>query len=72
MTRGSTSPSSALQIRAAISRGFEPGAALPEGHPAAGKEAVGGKATVYVCEGPVCSLPITDPAALEADLRRRR
>ncbi len=49
-----------------------PGAALPEGHPAAGKDMVGGKATAYVCEGPVCSLPITDPAALDADLRRRR
>ncbi len=49
-----------------------PGAALAESHPAAGKEAIGGKATAYVCEGPVCSLPITDPAALEADLRRRR
>jgi uncharacterized protein YyaL (SSP411 family) len=33
---------------------------------------VGGKVTAYVCEGPVCSLPITDPAALDADLRRRR
>jgi uncharacterized protein YyaL (SSP411 family) len=49
-----------------------PGAALPEGHPAAGKDMVGGKVTAYVCEGPVCSLPITDPAALDADLRRRR
>ena len=49
-----------------------PGAALAESHPAAGKEAIGGKATAYVCEGPVCSRPITDPAALEADLRRCR
>jgi uncharacterized protein YyaL (SSP411 family) len=49
-----------------------PGAALPEGHPAAGKDMVGGAVTAYVCEGPVCSLPITDPAALDADLRRRR
>jgi uncharacterized protein YyaL (SSP411 family) len=49
-----------------------PGAALPEGHPAAGKDMVGGKATAYVCEGPICSLPITDAAALDADLRRRR
>jgi hypothetical protein len=48
-----------------------PGAALPEGHPASGKEQVGGRATAYVCEGPVCSLPLTDPAALAEDLRRR-
>jgi hypothetical protein len=48
-----------------------PGAALPEGHPAVGKEAVDGRATAYVCEGPVCSLPFTDPEALAADLRAR-
>lgn len=37
---------------------------LASGHPAAGKEPVDGKATAYVCDGPVCSLPITDGAAL--------
>ncbi len=47
-------------------------APLPNGHPAAGKETVGGAATAYVCEGPVCSLPMTDPSALAADLRQRR
>jgi hypothetical protein len=47
-------------------------AALPAGHPAAGKDAVEGRATAYVCEGPVCSLPLTDPAALAADLARRQ
>ncbi len=49
-----------------------PEAALPEGHPAAGKGQIGGRATAYVCEGPVCSLPLTDPAALAADLAQRR
>jgi hypothetical protein len=49
-----------------------PGQALPPTHPAAGKRQVGGRATVYVCEGPVCSLPLTDPSALAADLGRRR
>jgi uncharacterized protein YyaL (SSP411 family) len=48
-----------------------PGAALPEGHPASGKAQIGGVATAYVCVGPVCSLPLTDPAALIEDLRRR-
>jgi hypothetical protein len=33
-------------------------AALPAGHPAFGKGLLGGKAAAYVCEGPVCSLPI--------------
>ncbi len=45
---------------------------LPEDHPAAGKEMAGGRATAYVCEGPVCSLPLADPEALAADLQRRR
>ena len=42
---------------------------LPEGHPAAGKAAVEGRPTAYVCRGPVCSLPVTDPDGLEALLR---
>jgi hypothetical protein len=37
---------------------------LPEGHPASGKGMVDGKATIYVCHGQTCSLPITDPATL--------
>ena len=41
------------------------GAALPEGHPAAGKNARDGKATAYVCRGMTCSLPITDPDELD-------
>jgi len=47
------------------------GAELPESHPAAGKGAVGGGATAYLCEGTTCSLPITDAATLEAALARR-
>jgi uncharacterized protein YyaL (SSP411 family) len=35
-----------------------PDEALPAQHPAHGKTLVDGKATAYVCEGPVCSLPI--------------
>ena len=49
-----------------------PGSALPPSHPAAGKDQAADRATVYVCEGPVCSLPFTDPAALAADLDKRR
>jgi uncharacterized protein YyaL (SSP411 family) len=48
-----------------------PGAELPDGHPAAGKGMLDDKPTAYVCEGPVCSLPLNDAAALAADLRRR-
>ena len=43
--------------------------ALPPGHPAHGKGLVGGRPAAYVCRGPVCSLPITDPAQLETVLK---
>ena len=37
---------------------------LIAGHPAAGKTRIDGQATAYVCHGPVCSAPLTDPQAL--------
>ena len=48
-----------------------PGASLPPSHPAAGKTQSGGKATAYVCDGPVCSLPLADPSSLERHLASR-
>jgi uncharacterized protein len=39
---------------------------LPDTHPAAGKVPVDGKAAVYVCRGEACSLPMTEPEALDA------
>jgi uncharacterized protein YyaL (SSP411 family) len=48
-----------------------PAADLPAGHPAHGKGTLGGAATAYVCEGPVCSAPLTDPVALAEDLKAR-
>ena len=45
-----------------------PSAELPLGHPAEGKELVGDKATVYICRGQTCSLPITDPDELRQAL----
>ncbi len=45
-------------------------AALPAFHPAQGKIAPGGAPAAYVCRGPVCSLPIADPAELEAALAK--
>jgi uncharacterized protein YyaL (SSP411 family) len=41
-----------------------PGDALPEDHPAFGKGLVQGRPAAYVCDGPVCSLPLTEPQAL--------
>ena len=45
--------------------------ALPDQHPAKGKTAIDGHETAYVCQGPVCSAPVTnaaDLAKLLADL----
>ena len=39
--------------------------ALAIGHPAAGKGQHEGRPTAYVCVGPVCSLPVTEPQALQ-------
>jgi uncharacterized protein YyaL (SSP411 family) len=47
----------------------KPGEALPPSHPASGKSAIDGKATVYVCTGMTCSLPLTDQEALQEALR---
>ncbi len=63
--RGASLPNRILGVIA-------PGAALPDRHPAAGKRQVSARATVYLCEGSSCSAPLTDPAALAADLARRR
>jgi uncharacterized protein YyaL (SSP411 family) len=54
----------------AVLQSVPPGAALPVRHPAHGKTALGGAATAYVCRGRVCSLPLTEPAALAAELAR--
>ncbi len=49
-----------------------PGTALPDHHPAAGKAQEGDKPTAYLCSGQVCSLPITDSAALATALEEAR
>jgi hypothetical protein len=49
-----------------------PDGSLPAGHPATGKGLVDAKPTAYVCEGPVCSLPITDAESLLESLARVR
>ena len=50
---------------------LNPDAALPDDHPAAGKGLVDDRPAAYVCAGPVCSLPLTDPETLREDLRNR-
>ena len=47
-----------------------PDAKLPASHPAHGKHTIDGKATAYVCVGPVCGAPVTDADALKAALTK--
>ena len=35
-----------------------------------GKKPIGGKATAYVCRGPICSLPITEASKLKMELAK--
>lgn len=51
---------------------LEVGTELPDGHPAKDKSMIEGKATAYVCTGPVCSAPVTDPDDLRAALEASR
>jgi len=44
----------------------------PKGHPAEGKTSIGDLATAYVCFGPACSAPITDPQILRSILSNRQ
>ncbi len=52
--------------------GLSPNGSLPPGHPAGGKGLVDGRPAAYVCEGQVCSLPITDAESLLESLVRVR
>jgi uncharacterized protein YyaL (SSP411 family) len=48
---------------------------VPPTSPLAGKVAVAGNLTAYVCAGMSCSAPVTEPEALQAllrDVRRAR
>jgi uncharacterized protein YyaL (SSP411 family) len=69
----------ARELRRALSGVSLPGAvvqevvsALPASSPARGKTAIDGKATAYVCIGPQCSLPVTEPAALVETVKAAR
>jgi len=71
-------PGRAALVQAAVRCGhpnlvatqIDASAVLPAGHPAFGKTMVGGVATAYVCKGQSCGLPVTDAAALAAQLEQ--
>jgi uncharacterized protein YyaL (SSP411 family) len=45
---------------------------LPSNSPAAGKTVIDGKTTAYVCIGPQCSLPVTEPSRLVETIKNAR
>lgn len=45
---------------------------LPSSSPASGKTPIDGKPTAYVCIGPQCSLPVTEPAKLVETIKAAR
>jgi uncharacterized protein YyaL (SSP411 family) len=45
---------------------------LPSSSPAFGKTAIDGKTTAYVCLGPQCSLPVTEPEKLVETIKSAR
>ena len=47
-------------------------AKIPESSPAFGKKAIEEKPTAYVCIGPQCSAPVTEPEALVATAKSAR
>jgi uncharacterized protein YyaL (SSP411 family) len=66
-------PNAVVQEVRAGDASVESGAgALPESSPAHGKTAIEGKPTAYVCIGPQCSLPVTEPAKLVEMIKTAR
>ena len=71
----------ASELREALRQVSLPGAVVqevreagevPASSPAHGKTAIGGKVTAYVCIGPQCSAPVTEPSALIETVKSAR
>jgi uncharacterized protein len=61
-----------VSLPGAVVQEMREGESLPATSPAHGKTALDGKPTAYVCIGPQCSLPVTEPAALVETVRAAR
>jgi uncharacterized protein YyaL (SSP411 family) len=61
-----------VSLPGAVAQEIREGESLSATSPAHGKTAIDGKPTAYVCIGPQCSAPVTDPAALVEAVREAR
>jgi hypothetical protein len=61
-----------VSLPGAVVQEMRAGESLPATSPAHGKTAIDGKPTAYVCIGPQCSLPVTEPAALVETVKEAR
>ena len=61
-----------VSLPGAVVQEVRAGEQLPASSPAHGKTAIEGKPTAYVCIGPQCSLPVTEPAALVETVKAAR
>ena len=61
-----------VSLANAVVREIGEGESLPASSPAAGKTATDGKVSAYVCLGPQCSLPVTDPGKLAQTIKAAR
>jgi uncharacterized protein len=61
-----------VSLPGAVVQEVRAGEVLPESSPAHGKTAIDGKPTAYVCIGPQCSLPVTEPSKLVETVKAAR
>jgi uncharacterized protein YyaL (SSP411 family) len=61
-----------VSLPSAVVQEIREGESLAPSSPAHGKTAIAGMPTAYVCIGPQCSMPVTEPAALVATVKEAR